>query len=150
MKFTRRVKLVAPFWLLSACYFLIPFIRDPIQPPALLINIDNAIPFIWWMIIPYYFYYIALLLPLMITEQSKLQAYTSIAMQLLLISYTIFIIWPITCKAAYCNVYGWQCILLEPGFDNIIEGHKRIRFYTIQHSFTGNRPDNKNCIRNQQ
>ena len=99
MKFTRRVKLVAPFWLLSACYFLIPFIRDPIQPPALLINIDNAIPFIWWMIIPYYFYYIALLLPLMITEQSKLQVYTSIAMKLLLISYTVFIIWPITCKA---------------------------------------------------
>jgi len=51
------------------------------------------------MILPYYFYYIALLLPLMITEQSKLQVYTSIAMKLLLISYTVFIIWPITCKA---------------------------------------------------
>ena len=76
----------------------------PIQPPALFIDIDNAIPFIWWMILPYYFYYIALLLPLMITEQSKLQAYTSIAMQLLLISYTIFIIWPITCKAVLGSV----------------------------------------------
>ena len=47
MNFNKRVKLVAPFWLLSACYFLIPFIRDQIQPPALFIDIDNAIPFIW-------------------------------------------------------------------------------------------------------
>ena len=104
MNLTRRVKLVLPFWLLSACYFLIPFIRNPIQPPALFIDIDNAIPFIWWMILPYYFYYIALLLPLLITEQSKLQVYTSIAMKLLLISYTVFIIWPITCKAVLDSV----------------------------------------------
>ncbi len=99
MKYIQRAGLILPFWLLSACYFLIPFVRGPMQPPSLLIDIDNAIPFIWWMILPYYFYYIALLLPLMITEQSKLQVYTSIAMKLLLISYTVFIIWPITCKA---------------------------------------------------
>ena len=104
MNFNKRVKLVAPFWLLSACYFLIPFIRDQIQPPALFIDIDNAIPFIWWMILPYYFYYIALLLPLMITEESKLQVYTAIAMKLLLISYTVFIIWPITCEVVMDNV----------------------------------------------
>ena len=104
MKYIQRAGLILPFWLLSACYFLIPFVRGPIQPPSLLIDIDNAIPFIWWMIIPYYFYYIALFLPLLINEQSKLQTYTSIAMQLLLISYAVFIIWPITCEVVMDNV----------------------------------------------
>ena len=56
------------------------------------------------MIIPYYFYYIFLFLPLLISEQSKLQSFTSIAMQLLLISYSVFIFWPISCEAVMNSV----------------------------------------------
>ncbi len=104
MNYTERAGLILPFWLLSSCYFLIPFIRDPIDPPALLITIDNVIPFVWWMIIPYYLYYVALFLPLLISERSRLQGFVSIAMQLLLISYAVFILWPITCETVMKSV----------------------------------------------
>ena len=104
MNYTERAGLILPFWLLSSCYFLIPFIRSPIDPPALLIAIDDVIPFVWWMIIPYYLYYVALFLPLLISERSRLQSFISIAMQLLLISYAVFIFWPITCETVMQSI----------------------------------------------
>ena len=39
-----RIRLVLPFWILSVFYFLIPFIKDPIQAPKVFIYIDNQIP----------------------------------------------------------------------------------------------------------
>jgi hypothetical protein len=67
----------------------------------------------------------------MITEQSKLQAYTSIAMQLLLISYTIFIIWPITCKAVLDSVKPNPFM---PLYDVIKSGSNKMHChpYTLQ------------------
>ena len=41
-----RIRLVSPFWILSAFYFLIPFIRNPIEAPQIFINMDNQIPLI--------------------------------------------------------------------------------------------------------
>ena len=104
MNYTERVGLILPFWLLSSCYFLIPFIRDPVDPPSFLITIDNMIPFVWWMIVPYYLYYVFMFLPLLISERSRLQGFVSIAMQLLLISYAVFIFWPITCETVMKSV----------------------------------------------
>ena len=98
MSLIERIKLLIPFWVFSACYFLIPFIRSPIPAPQFLINIDTVIPFVWWMIIPYYFYYIILFLPLMLSDRTKLKSFIQIATILLLISYTVFIIWPISCE----------------------------------------------------
>ena len=40
MPLLNRVKILAPFWLVSLCYFTIPFIRDPIPPPAFFVNMD--------------------------------------------------------------------------------------------------------------
>ena len=64
-----RIRLVLPFWILSAFYFLIPFIRAPIDAPQIFINMDNQIPFVWWMIVPYYLYYAGLLIPLIINNK---------------------------------------------------------------------------------
>ena len=105
MKFINRLKVLLPFWLLSCCYLLIPLLRSPIQAPQFFIDIDSAIPFIWWMIIPYYFYYISLFLPLIISDLNMLKSLVNIAMILLLGSYSIFIIWPISCAPVLMSIH---------------------------------------------
>jgi len=104
MKFINRLTVLSPFWILSSCYFLIPLLRSPIQAPQFFIDIDSAIPFIWWMIIPYYFYYIIVFLPLMISDLNMLKSLVNIAMILLLGSYSIFIIWPISCAPVLMSI----------------------------------------------
>jgi len=104
MKFINRLTVLSPFWLLSSCYLLIPLLRSPIQAPQFFIDIDSAIPFIWWMIIPYYFYYIIVFLPLMISDLNMLKSLVNIAMILLLGSYSIFIIWPISCAPVLMSI----------------------------------------------
>ena len=99
-----RIRLVLPFWILSAFYFLIPFIRDPIDAPYIFINIDKQIPFVWWMIVPYYFYYIGLLLPVIINNKMILSKFVQTCLILLSISYSIFIIWPISCAQVMMSV----------------------------------------------
>ena len=99
-----RIRIVLPFWILSAFYFLIPFIRDPIDAPHIFINIDKQIPFVWWMIVPYYFYYIGLLLPVIINNKMLLSKFVQTCLILLSISYSIFIIWPISCGPVMMSV----------------------------------------------
>ena len=104
MKINDRLIALLPFWIVSSCYFLIPLIRSPIPAPQLFIDIDSSIPFTWWMIIPYYLYFISLLLPLLISDLSKLKAFVNIAVVLLLGSYSIFIIWPISCEPVLTSI----------------------------------------------
>ena len=99
-----RIRLVLPFWILSAFYFLIPFFRDPINAPKIFIYIDNKIPFIWWMILPYYLYYAGLLIPLIIKNKMILSKFIQICLILLSISYSVFIIWPISCEPVMMSV----------------------------------------------
>lgn len=98
MSLADRIKTLVPFWGLSLCYFIIPFLRNPIPPPELFLKIDTEIPFIWWMIIPYYLYYISLLLPLLVKENHRLESFVKTAAVMLIFSYFIFIIWPISCE----------------------------------------------------
>ena len=107
-----RIRLVLPFWILSAFYFLIPFIRDPINAPHIFINIDKQIPFVWWMIVPYYFYYIGLLLPLIINNKIILSKFIQTCLILLSISYSVFIIWPISCEPVMMSVTNNPLIFL--------------------------------------
>ena len=99
-----RIRLVLPFWILSAFYFLIPFIRDPIDAPQVFISMDNQIPFVWWMIVPYYFYYAGLLIPLIINNKKILSKFIQTCLILLSISYSVFIIWPISCEPVMMSV----------------------------------------------
>ena len=99
-----RIRLILPFWILSAFYFLIPFIRDPIDAPYIFINIDKQIPFVWWMIVPYYLYYFGLLLPVIINNKMILSKFVQTCLILLSISYSIFIIWPISCGPVMMSV----------------------------------------------
>ena len=99
-----RIRLILPFWIVSSFYFLIPFIRNPIEAPQFFINIDNQIPFVWWMIAPYYLYYIFLVMPLIINDKVLLNKFVQTSLILLSISYSIFIIWPISCESVMRSV----------------------------------------------
>jgi len=104
MNLIDRIRFLFPFWFASSLYFLIPFIRNPIDAPQAFIYFDSLIPFIWWMIIPYYLYYIALFMPLLINDEIFLEKFVRLSLILLFISYTIFIIWPISCKTVMNSI----------------------------------------------
>ena len=99
-----RFKTLLPFWIASSFYFLIPFIRNPINAPQFFLYIDNLIPFVWWMIIPYYLYYIGLVMPLIVKDKILLNHFVHVSLILLGISYIIFIIWPISCAPVMLSV----------------------------------------------
>ena len=99
-----RIKSILPFWIVSSFYFLIPFIRSPIDAPKFFISIDNLIPFVWWMIAPYYIYYIGLIMPLIIKDKKMLDHFVRVCLILLSISYFTFIIWPISCEPVMLSV----------------------------------------------
>ena len=99
-----RIRVILPFWVVSSFYFLIPFIRNPIDAPQVFIDFDNLIPFIWWMIAPYYFYYIFLIMPLIIKDKIFLNHFVNVSLMLLSISYVIFIFWPISCAPVMSSV----------------------------------------------
>ena len=99
-----RIRTVLPFWIVSSFYFLIPFIRSPIDAPQVFLYIDNVIPFVWWMIIPYYMYYIGLFMPLFINDKVLLTHFVHVSLILLGISYIVFIIWPISCAPVMLSV----------------------------------------------
>mgnify|MGYP001159417985 FL=1 len=104
MNLIDRIRLILPFWIASSFYFLIPFLQDPINAPQIFINIDNLIPFVWWMIVPYYLYYIGLFMPLIIDDKKLLNNFIQVSLILLSISYTIFLIWPISCEPVLQSV----------------------------------------------
>ena len=99
-----RFKTLLPFWIASSFYFLIPFIRNPINAPQFFLYIDNLIPFVWWMIIPYYIYYIGLVMPLIVKDKILLNHFVHVSLILLGISYITFIIWPISCAPVMLSV----------------------------------------------
>ena len=99
-----RIRTILPFWIVSSFYFLIPFIRSPIDAPQVFIDFDNLIPFIWWMIVPYYMYYIGLVMPLIVKDKILLNHFVHVSLILLGISYITFIIWPISCAPVMLSV----------------------------------------------
>ena len=104
MVLTDRIRLILPFWIVSSFYFFIPFIRNPVDAPQAFINIDSLIPFVWWMIVPYYLYYIFLFMPIIINDKIFLNKFIQTSLILLSISYIIFIIWPISCEPVMFSV----------------------------------------------
>ena len=80
-----------------AVYFLIAAIVDPIPCPKWISSIDNKIPFIWWMIIPYYSYYILLIIPpFLIHDLNKIKKLTKVLIETAIFCYIIYILWPIS------------------------------------------------------
>ena len=80
-----------------AVYFLIAAIVNPIPCPKWISSIDDKIPFIWWMIIPYYSYYILLIIPpFIIKDEHRIKLLTRTLIETAIVCYIVYIIWPIS------------------------------------------------------
>ena len=92
-----RLKIFSIFWILAIIYFLIPLFIDPITAPYWIYSLDNSIPFVWWMIVPYYFHYIFIIIPpFIIKDNLKLHYLTSTLIKVTMICYLFYIFWPIS------------------------------------------------------
>ena len=101
----KRISIFSLFLLFFCVYFLIALLIEPIPCPNWISNIDKYIPFIWWMIIPYYSYYILLIIPpFLIQDIEKIKLLTKTLIEMSIFCYIIYIIWPISSSNVLASV----------------------------------------------
>jgi len=92
-----RIGIYSAFWIVTFFYFIIPFIRTSVDCPAWIYYFDEFIPFVSWMIIPYYSYYIMFIIPpFAIKNNKRLRLLTSLLIKVSMFCYFIFLVWPIS------------------------------------------------------
>ena len=92
-----RIRIYSTFWIVVVFYFIIPFIRPSIECPGWIYYIDKFIPFVGWMIVPYYSYYIMFIIPpFIIKDYKRLKLLTNLLIKASLFCYLIYLIWPIS------------------------------------------------------
>ena len=92
-----RIRVYSAFRIVSVFYFIIPFIRSSIECPVWVYYFDQFIPFLGWMIVPYYSYYIMFIIPpFIIKDYKKLKLLTNLLIGVSLFCYFIYLIWPIS------------------------------------------------------
>ncbi len=93
----KRILIFSLFWFFFCGYFIIAILIESIPCPNWIVNIDRKIPFVWWMIIPYYSYYILLILPpFIIKNEEKIKLLTRVLIEIAVFCYIIYIVWPIS------------------------------------------------------
>ena len=93
----KRIQIFSLFWAIIPLYFIIAFLISPIDCPDWISNIDKHIPFVGWMILPYYSYYLLIIIPpFIIKNKQKLKALTNILIKTTLFCYFIYCVWPIS------------------------------------------------------
>jgi len=93
----KRISVFSLFWISFCGYFIIAIFIESISCPSWITNIDKRIPFIWWMVIPYYSYYILLILPpFIIKDEHRIKLLTRTLIETAIVCYIIYIIWPIS------------------------------------------------------
>ena len=101
----KRISIFSLFLLFFCVYFLIALLIETIPCPNWISNIDKYIPFIWWMIIPYYSYYILLIIPpFLIQDIEKIKLLTKTLIEMSIFCYIIYIIWPISSSNVLASV----------------------------------------------
>ena len=101
----KRISIFSLFLLFFCVYFLIALLIEPIPCPNWISNIDKYIPFIWWMIIPYYSYYILLIIPpFLIQDIEKIKLLTKTLIEMSIFCYITYIIWPISSSNVLASV----------------------------------------------
>ena len=91
-----QVKQFIPYWVVMSLYFTLPFIVSPIAPPECFLVIDNQIPFVWWLVLPYYFHFIAIVIPPFLKwEEFEFNQLIQTLIVSTLICYLFFVVWPI-------------------------------------------------------
>ena len=93
----KRIRVFSLFWATIPFYFLIPFLRSSINCPQWVLYIDQFIPFIGWMVIPYYSYYILIIIPpFIIKDKERLSSLTYTLIKATIFCYIFYILWPIS------------------------------------------------------
>ena len=93
----KRISVFSLFWISFCGYFIIAIFIESISCPSWITNIDKRIPFIWWMVIPYYSYYILLILPpFIIKDEHRIKLLTRTLIETAIVCYIVYIIWPIS------------------------------------------------------
>ncbi len=93
----KRISVFSLFWISFCGYFIIAIFIESISCPSWITNIDKRIPFIWWMVIPYYSYYILLILPpFIIKDEHRIKLLTRTLIETAIVCYMVYIIWPIS------------------------------------------------------
>ena len=101
----KRIIIFSLFWFSFIGYFIIPLLTKSIACPDWIIKIDSHIPFIWWMIIPYYSYYILIIIPpFIIKNEQKIKFLTIVLVQASMLCFIIYLIWPISSSYVLSSV----------------------------------------------
>lgn len=100
-----RCKVFSIFWICLLFYFVIPYLIDPIPCPPWVSYFDQHIPFLWWMVIPYYSYYLLLVFfPFGFKGMEELKLARNTLLQLTFFSFFIFMIFPISSTPVLMSV----------------------------------------------
>jgi hypothetical protein len=101
----KRISIFSLFWFFFSGYFIIALLVESIPCPKWITSIDEKIPFIWWMIIPYYSYYILLIMPpFVIKKINFIKLLTRTLIEISILCYIIYIFWPISSSSALESV----------------------------------------------
>lgn len=93
----KRIQIFSLFWVIIPFYFIIASLIPSIDCPNWISSIDKHIPFIDWMILPYYSYYLLIIIPpFIIKNKEKLKTLTNILIKTTLFCYLIYCVWPIS------------------------------------------------------
>jgi hypothetical protein len=90
-----RLRWYLPFVGIIGVYFLIPLVVPPIPPPEWLTAPDRHIPFVPWMVIPYYWHFLLVAGSFLLPD---LKEFRRTMLGLVLVSagiYVVYLIWPV-------------------------------------------------------
>ena len=93
----QRIKVFLIFWACLLFYFLIPFFIKPTKVPSWLSFPDQFIPFLWWMIIPYYSYFVLLaIFPFFFRRIEELILARNVLIKATLLCFIFYFLFPIS------------------------------------------------------
>ena len=93
----KRIQIYSLFWMIVPIYFIIPVLRSSTECPKWIYYLDQFIPFVGWMVIPYYTYYLMFIIPpFIIKNNRRVKLLTNLLIKLTLFCYFIYLIWPIS------------------------------------------------------
>ena len=94
-EFFTRLRGYLPFAAMLILYFLIPLTLKSVPPPPWLLAPDRHIPFLWWMIVPYYWHYLLVAGVLFLPDLSEFHRTIRGLVWASLLIYAFFVVWPV-------------------------------------------------------
>ncbi len=90
-----RLRWYIPFAGMVALYFVIPLAVEPVPPPDWLAAPDRHIPFVWWMVVPYYWHFFLIIGLFFLPDIVEFRRTMLGLIWVSAIIYIVFIAWPV-------------------------------------------------------